>query len=71
MNKEKQQAMRFTFRLFRYRYQLTIKRTYCGATATALKPRPGENWVRGNDLRDGKLWRLPWVLWDIIRYEVR
>jgi len=57
------------FRLFRYGYHLIIKTTYCGATTTNLKPREGEDWLRGRDLRDGKLWKLPLVLWDIICYE--
>lgn len=58
------------FRLFRYGYSLIIKPTYCGATSTSLTPREGEDWLRGNDLRDGKLYKLPLVLWDIICYEM-
>jgi hypothetical protein len=63
----------FKFRLLRYRYGMTINlvSNYCGAVAQALKPRPGEDWCRGNDLRDGKFWRFPWVLLDILCYEFR
>lgn len=61
--------MHITFRLIKYRYTLTLKLRYCGATSSTLKPRIGEDWIRGNDLRDGRLWRLPWVLADIIAYE--
>lgn len=57
------------FRLFRHSYHLIIKTNYCGATATNIKPREGESWLRGSDLRDGKLYKLPLVLWDIICYE--
>lgn len=63
----------FKFRLLRYQYALHIHlaHNYCGAYAMTLHPRPGEDWLRGNDLRDGKFWRLPWVAWDILCYELR
>lgn len=57
------------FRLFWNSYRLTIKRSYCGAVATRCKPRIGEDWLRGNDLRDGKLRRLLFVLLDVLAYE--
>jgi hypothetical protein len=57
------------FRLWRKRYRLVVKPSYCGASSQALIPLEGEEWLRGQDLRDGKLWRLPLVLWDILAYE--
>lgn len=50
-------------------YYLTLKSHYCGAIAECKTFRADENWIRGNDLLDGKLWKLPKVLWDIICYE--
>lgn len=50
-------------------YYLTIKSNYCGAIAECKKHRNGENWLRGNDLRDGKIYELPKVILDMICYE--
>jgi len=65
--------MRIRFRLFRRGYILDIKpfSNYCGAYSRALKPRPGEDWIRGNDLLDGRMWKLPSVLIDILNCEFR
>jgi len=62
--------MNIRFSLLKCRYCLTITRRYCGAIATSRRPRPGENWLRGRDLKDGKLRVLPSVLWDIVCYEL-
>lgn len=57
------------FRLFRYRYSIKVSQRYCGAIATCLAPRTGEDWLRGNDLRDGSLCGFLRVLWDVMAYE--
>jgi hypothetical protein len=51
--------MKTKFKLKNSNYYLTIKPHYCGAEA------------EGRDLKDGKLWRLPMVIWDIICYEFK
>jgi hypothetical protein len=56
--------------LFRNNYNLTIKPDYCGVISQCKKPKLGEDWLRGSDLRDGKLHRLPFVLWDIFCCEL-
>jgi hypothetical protein len=61
--------MRFEFCLLKNKYALTIRHNYCGAIATRRVPRDGETWLRGNDLRDWRLYRLPLVLWDVLAYE--
>lgn len=61
--------MTLKFRLFRYRYRINVSKRYCGAVATCLVPRKGEDWLRGNDLRDGSLCRFSRVLWDVLAYE--
>ncbi len=61
--------MKIRFRLRRYRYAIVCKWHYCGGYANCLRPRPGEDWIRGSDLRDGPLWGLPAVLWDVLCYE--
>ena len=65
--------MRIKFRLFRHGYTLDIRpfSNYCGAYSNALKSLPGEDWIRGNDLLDGSLWKLPSVLIDILSCEFR
>lgn len=63
--------MNIRFNLRRHTYTLTMSNRYCGAIVWNRHPRSGEDWLRGNDLRDGKLWRLPAVLWDIVQYEFR
>lgn len=46
--------------------------TWMGASVTTRKPRPGENWTRGNDLPDGKFSKETWqrIKNAIIRYEM-
>lgn len=56
--------------LLKNNYYLTLKPNYCGAITECKAPRAGEDWLRGNDLRDGKLYMLPFVLWDILCYEL-
>ena len=38
-------------------YHLSFTGTYLGATATSRRARAGEEWLRGNDLPDGKFSR--------------
>lgn len=63
--------MNINFRLLRRRYCVTVTRHYCGAITTELKPREGEKWLRGRDLRDGPLWKAPRVLLSVIACELR
>lgn len=46
---------------------------YLGCIVSARKPRPGEDWTRGNDLADGKLNEETWnrILRDILAYELK
>jgi len=46
---------------------------YLGCVVSSRKPRPGEDWTRGNDLTDGKLSQKTWdaILRDIIAYELK
>jgi len=62
--------MKLKLTLLENNYYLTLKWNYCGVVAENKTPRAGEDWLRGNDLRDGKLWKLPLVLWDIVCYEL-
>ena len=45
---------------------------YLGCIAHTRKPRAGEDWTRGNDLRDGPLTEETWIgiMGDIISYEM-
>lgn len=45
---------------------------YLGCIGNTRKPRAGEDWTRGNDLRDGPLSEETWfgILGDIISYEL-
>jgi hypothetical protein len=54
-----------------YIYNLVIKPDYCGASYTCGKPLPGEDWLRGGDLRDGKPQDLPAVLEDILEHATK
>jgi hypothetical protein len=60
--------MKIRFNLRRYTYSVTITPRYCGAISICREARPGEDWLRGSDLRDGPLWRFPAVFWDIVRH---
>ena len=46
---------------------------YLGCVVSARKPRPGDDWTRGNDLADGKLDEETWnrILRDIVAYELK
>jgi hypothetical protein len=57
-------------KLFGYTYSITFTRKYCGAISICNKPRAGEDWLRGSDLRDGPLWRAPLVFWDIACHQL-
>lgn len=45
---------------------------YLGCQVNCRKPRAGEDWIRGNDLPDGKFNKATWdkILMAIINYEV-
>jgi len=45
---------------------------YLGCVVQCRKPRPGEDWLRGNDLPDGKFNKATWdlILKAIISYEI-
>lgn len=45
---------------------------YLGCGSSSRKSRPGEDWIRGNDLPDGKLTKDTWnnILHGIICYEL-
>lgn len=45
---------------------------YLGCSATARKARPGEGWLRGNDLPDGPFTRKTWdrIIYAIVSYEM-
>lgn len=62
--------MKVMFYTRRHSYTITVTKTYCGAVTWNRQPRDGEDWLRGNDLRDGPIWKFPLVLWDILRYEI-
>lgn len=49
-----------------------IQYSYLGCIADTRKPRPGEDWMRGNDLRDGDLSEETWIgiLGDIVSYGI-
>lgn len=53
-------------------YNISLSDGYLGCTATTRKPRAGEEWSRGNDLRDGKPTHETWnaILGDIVSYEM-
>ena len=46
---------------------------YLGCQVSARKERPGENWIRGNDLADGPFDKETWnrILSRIVNYELR
>ena len=45
---------------------------YLGCQVQCRKPRPGEDWLRGNDLPDGKFNKNTWdnIVISIVRYEI-
>jgi len=60
--------MKFTFSTSKHDYHVTLKWNYVGAIAVCKMPRDGEDWLRGNDLRDGSLFALPKVVADIFAH---
>lgn len=46
--------------------------SYLSCQVSSRKPRPGEDWTRGNDLRDGELNLETWnkIIRDMINYEI-
>lgn len=53
-------------------YIISASPTYLGCIVQTRKPRPGENHIRGNDLKDGEFSYEMWVtiLTDILSYEM-
>lgn len=56
-----------------HEYSIRATPTYLGCIVNSRKPRPGEDWNRGNDLQDGKYSRETWylILCDIVAYELK
>ena len=54
-------------------YRITATPTYLGCTVSSRKPRPGEDWTRGNDLPDGKFSEKTFIslLGSILFYEAK
>lgn len=55
------------------RYIIVATPQYLGCQVETRKPRPGEDWNRGNDLADGNFSEETWlsILKDIIAYELK
>jgi len=55
----------------RHCYFFVVKDDYLGCMASSRKPRPGEDWTRGNDLPDGKfsLETLRAIMGAVVFYE--
>lgn len=65
--------MRVIFATTKNNYYLTFKDTYLGLTVSSRITRPGERWLRGNDLHDGSFSEetLDGALEDVLHYELR
>ena len=68
----------FIFYTYEYKYRIyCIERNsnegYLGCQVSARKTRPGEDWIRGNDLADGPFTKETWnkILSRIVNYELR
>ena len=63
--------MRIKFPLIRYKYSVVVRKGYMGAYSSSKKPRIGEDWLRGSDLKDGKLnlKTLFFIIKDIFSHE--
>lgn len=50
----------------------TKDKGYLGCVVQTRKPRPGEDWLRGNDLSDGPFNKNTWnsIVNSIVRYEI-
>ena len=64
--------MRIKFPLIRYKYSIVARKNYLSAYASAKRPRVGEDWLRGSDLKDGKLRfkTLFSIIKDILFYDL-
>ena len=53
-------------------YYLSFTDTYLGATVTSRTARPGEDWLRGNDLPDGEFSRETFdkIICAVFAYEL-
>lgn len=70
-------SRKFCFYTEKHQYFITaIDRTkdegYLGCQVSCRKPRAGEDWIRGNDLPDGKFNKATWdsILMGVINYEL-
>ena len=69
----------FCFYTEEYQYVITAierndgdKDDYLGCQVSARKARPGEDWLRGNDLPDGPFTKKTWdrIIYAIVSYEL-
>jgi len=56
-----------------HEYSISATPGYLGCGVSTRKPRPGEDWARGNDLADGEFSEGTWlrILKDIVAYELK
>lgn len=66
------EAGRLTFCTATQMYSINFHDNYLGCGASCRTARPGETWLRGNDLPDGKFSRETWdkILLGILGYEL-
>ncbi len=66
-------ATRVVFSTTKNNYFVSYKDTYLGLTVSSRLTRPGENWLRGNDLHDGPFTRETFdgMMDNVLRYELR
>ena len=71
--KQEQEGFRIVIYTSEHIYSISAEPgKYLGCGASSRKPRPGEDWTRGNDLSDGKYSYETWIkiLADIVAYEL-
>jgi len=75
----KKETRSFCFYTEEYLYLITAverfdgdKDDYLGCQVSARKARPGEDWLRGNDLPDGPFTKKTWdrIIYAIVSYEL-
>ena len=69
---DEQDRGRLTFCTSRNTYYVSFSDDYLGCIVSSRITRPGETWLRGNDLPDGKFTRETWdkILNGIFAYEL-
>jgi len=76
---KKENTRNFCFYTEEYQYFITAverhdgdKDDYLGCQVSARKTRPGEDWLRGNDLPDGPFTKKTWdrIIYSIVSYEL-